>query len=253
MRFENIVLSVDEIDITGRLYLPDGNNPAYPAVCICHGIPSGNPANPDDGGYPLLAEQVCSRGYAVFIFNFRGTGTSGGNLDIFGWTSDLTAVIDYLYERPEIEKSFLSLLGFSAGAAVSVYTAAHDYRAASVIACSCPAEFGFLDPKAALERFRSIRTIRDKNFPDSVTEWEEGFRKVRPIDCIQEISPRPVAIIHGEDDEVVNISHAYRLYERAGEPKRLYTIPGAGHKLRNDEQALEKVYKLLNTYRRDSL
>jgi uncharacterized protein len=245
MKYESVVLSVDEIDITGRLYLPDDGRSAYPAVCICHGIPSGNPANPDDGGYPLLAEQVCSRGYAAFIFNFRGAGTSGGNLDIYGWTTDLTAVIDYLCQRPEIDNSFISFLGFSAGAAVSVYTAAHDRRTTSVIACSCPAEFGFLDPESALERFRSIGTIRDKNFPDSVSEWAEGFRKVSPIDYIQDISPRPVYIIHGEDDEVVNISHAYRLYDKAGELKKLYTIPGAGHKLRNNEKALEIVNDIM--------
>lgn len=246
MIFENIVLSVDEIDITGRLYLPDDNASTYPVVCICHGIPSGNPANPDDGGYPLLAEQVCGRGYAVFIFNFRGAGTSGGNLDIYGWTRDLEAVFDYLYRRPEIDKSFVSLLGFSAGAAVSVYTAAQDSRVTSVIACSCPAEFGFLDPDSALERFRSIGTIRDKDFPESVSEWAEGFRKVSPIDCIQDISPRPVAIIHGENDEVVNVSHAQRLFDKAGEPKQIYTIPDAGHKLRNNEQALDKVFECLD-------
>ena len=245
MKFENAVLRVDEIDITGRLYFPDDGKPVFPVVCICHGIPSGNPANPDDGGYPLLAEQVCSRGYAVFIFNFRGAGTSGGNLDIYGWTRDLNSVIDYLCQRPEIDKSFISLLGFSAGAAVSVYTAAHDIRVTSVIACSCPAEFGFLDQEDALERFRNIGTIRDKDFPYSVNEWAEGFRKVSPINCIRDIAPRPVAIIHGEDDEVVNVSHAYRLYDKAGEPKQLYTIPGAGHKLRNNDYAMVTVYELL--------
>ena len=233
--------------------MPDDGRSVFPAVCICHGIPSGNPANPDDGGYPLLAEQVCARGYAVLIFNFRGAGTSGGNLDMWGWTRDLGAVIDYLYERPEIDSSFLTLLGFSAGAAVSVFTAAHDSRVTSVIACSCPAEFGFLDPESALERFRRIGTIRDKNFPVSISAWAEGFRKVSPIDCVQDISPRPVAFIHGDDDEVVDISHAHRLFDKAGEPKKLYTIPGAGHKLRNNKQALDKVYELLNIYMRDSI
>jgi putative redox protein len=247
MDFESIVLNIDEIEITGRLYLPGDGRSIYPAVCICHGIPSGNPANPNDGGYPLLAEQVCSRGYAVFIFNFRGAGTSGGNLDIFGWTRDLSGVIDFLYDRPEIDKAYLSLLGFSAGAAVSIYTAAHDSRVTSVIACSCPAEFGFLDPESALERFRSIGTIRDKNFPRLVSEWAEGFKKVSPVNYIQSISPKPVVIIHGEEDEVVPISHAYRLYDKAGEPRKLYTIPGAGHKLRNNEQAIKLVFEYLGT------
>ena len=246
MKFESVVLNVDDIDITGRLYLPDDGRSVFPAVCICHGIPSGNPANPDDGGYPLLAEQVCNRGYGVFIFNFRGAGTSGGNLDIYGWTRDLDAVIDYLYERPEVDTSFLSLLGFSAGAAVSIYAAAHDRRITSVIACSCPAEFSFLDTESVLERFRRIGTIRDVNFPESVNEWAEGYKRVSPINCIQDISPRPVGLIHGEDDEVVDIGHVYRLFEKAGEPKRLCTISRARPKLRTNERVLKKVFKLLN-------
>ena len=66
-----------------------------------------------------------------------------------------------------------------------------------------------------------------------------------PVNHIQDISPSPVVIIHGAVDEVVNISHAHRLYSKAGEPKWLYTIPDAGHKLRNNEQAMEKVFEML--------
>ena len=92
-----ILLEVDGIPVSGRLYLPDGNS-RHPAVCVCHGIPSGKPSDSDDGGYPLLAERICQEGFAVLIFNFRGAGDSGGNLDILGWTRDLTAVIDYLWD-----------------------------------------------------------------------------------------------------------------------------------------------------------
>ncbi len=49
----------------------------------------------------------------MLIFNFRGTGASGGNLDILGWARDLIAAIDYLWSLSEVDKSHLSLLGFS--------------------------------------------------------------------------------------------------------------------------------------------
>jgi len=90
-----VALKVDSIDILGQLYLP-GNKSRYPTVCVCHGIPAGTPPDPNDRGYPELAERICREGFAVFIFNFRGTGASGGNFDILGWTRDLKAIVDYL-------------------------------------------------------------------------------------------------------------------------------------------------------------
>ena len=161
-----VVLEVDAIAIVGQLYLPE-NRTRYPAACVCHGFPSGNPPDPNDGGYPELAERIYNEGFAVFIFNFRGTGNSGGNLDMLGWTEDLKAAIDYLHALPEIDVSRLSLLGFSGGAAVSVYVASQDKRISAVIACACPAEFNFSEPLPLIERFRSIGAIRDSDFPIS--------------------------------------------------------------------------------------
>jgi len=54
----NVTLTVEGIPIIGQLYLPGGRGP-YPTVCICHGIPSGKPRDPADGGYPELAARIC--------------------------------------------------------------------------------------------------------------------------------------------------------------------------------------------------
>ena len=239
----NVVLEVDGLKIGGQLYLPgEGERTPYPAVCICHGIPSGRPPDPSDGGYPLLAERVCQEGFAVFIFNFRGTGVSDGNLDMLGWTRDLKAAIDYLCVLPEVDRSCLSLLGFSGGAAVSVSVAAQDKRVSSVITCACPAEFTFLtgaeNTSSFVDHFRNIGAIRDKDFPPSNEEWLSGFRLVSPIDYVAGISPRPLLLVHGSHDETVDVSYAHKLYAKAGEPKQLIIVDGAGHRLRQDDKAM---------------
>ncbi|MFC1934456.1 alpha/beta hydrolase [Chloroflexota bacterium] len=241
-----VVLRVDGLKIAGRLYLPDrGDRPSYPTVCICHGIPSGNPPDPADKGYPLLAEGICRQGSAVFIFNFRGTGVSEGNLDILGWTRDLKSAIDFLYASPEVDRPHLSLLGFSAGAAVSIYVASRDERIASVAVCACPAEFTLLtrfnSPSSLIERFRDIGAIRDMGFPHSVREWIGGFRLVSPIEHIAGIAPRPLLLVHGNRDETVDVSHAHRLYAKAEEPKQIIIIDGAGHRLRQNDEAVTSV------------
>lgn len=53
--FKKVILSVDNIDISGQLYLPAGKGP-YPTVCVCHGIPD-RVSSPNDKDYSLLAEK----------------------------------------------------------------------------------------------------------------------------------------------------------------------------------------------------
>jgi fermentation-respiration switch protein FrsA (DUF1100 family) len=236
MPSRDFTIKVDGIDILGRLYLPAGDTP-YPTVCVCHGIPAGVP-DPNDRGYPLLAERICRHGFGVLIFSFRGTGASGGNLDMPGWTRDLKAVIDYACALTEVDSSRLYLLGFSGGAAVSVYIASSDKRVSSVVACACPAEFKLGEAQSLIEHFRSIGAIRDKDFPRSAEDWLDGFEQVKPIDYVAGISPRPLLLVHGSQDEIVPPADARRLYERAGEPKELVIVEGAGHRLRRDREAM---------------
>jgi len=250
VRTELVALEVEGLNIVGRLYLSPGNMP-YPTVCVCHGIPAGIP-DPSDRGYAALAEQICRQGFAVLIFNFRGTGASGGNLDILGWTRDLKAVIDYLCALPEVDRSHLYLLGFSGGAAVSVYVAAQDTRVSSVVTCACPAEFTFFtkveEPQSLIDHFRSIGAIRDDDFPPSAQEWLGGFKLVRPIDYVAGISPRPLLLVHGSKDETVEVSQAHKLYAQAGEPKQLVIVEGAGHRLRQNDEAMAIVLGWLKSH-----
>ncbi len=239
-----VTLTVEGISIVGQLFLPAGKGP-YPVVCICHGIPAGNPEEKKDGGYSELAERMCREGFAVLTFNFRGTGESGGNFDLAGWARDLETVIDYLWKLPEIDRAHLSLLGFSGGAAVAIYVAANDERVSCVAACACPAEFTFLsgvdEPQKMVDYFRGIGIIRDEDFPASAEKWLNGFNEIRPSDYIAGIAPRPLLLVHGNKDETVDVDHARQLYEKAGEPKQLVIIDGAGHRLRQDERVIKQV------------
>jgi alpha/beta superfamily hydrolase len=233
---------VDEIAIIGELRIPDvGGRSA--AVCICHGIPSGRPPDPGDRGYPDLAERFSRAGFVTLIFNFRGTGPSGGNFDMMGWTRDLGGAIDYLHSCPQVDRSRICLMGFSGGAAASVYIAAQDARVARLVLCACPAEFRRIvaERKADLsvERFRQIGLIRDTDFPASLDQWTEGFREIAPVNWIGRISPRPLLMIQGKDDDLIDEEQAWRLYERAGEPKEIAVVAGAGHRLRVSNEAMD--------------
>jgi dipeptidyl aminopeptidase/acylaminoacyl peptidase len=247
MDVEEVRLKADGLELVGELHIPSRDK-VHPALCICHGIPAG-PPDPTDRGYTLLAERFCHAGFITLIFNFRGTGRSGGNLDILGWSRDLQAALDFLYNLEELDKTRFCLLGFSGGAAVSVYTAAHDPKVSSVVTCACPADFRSLPqretPLDAIQRFREIGAIRDRDFPTSIEEWEKGFETISPIKWVDKISPRPLLLVHGDADELIPLEQAQKLYHKAKEPKELSIITGAKHKMRLEEAAMAFVFDWL--------
>ena len=243
MDVEEVRLNADGLELRGELRVPSEDGP-HPALCICHGIPA-TPPDPTDKGYALLAERFSHAGFVTLIFNFRGTGKSQGNLDILGWIRDLRAALDLLYSLKEVDRNRLCLVGFSGGAAVSIYAAAHDPRVSLVVTCACPADFHSLHqrqtPVETIERFRQIGAIRDKGFPPSIEEWQKGFETVTPINWVDRISPRPLLIVHGDADELVPVEHARRLYKKAEEPKELKIIPCAQHRMRLNKSAMDFV------------
>jgi dipeptidyl aminopeptidase/acylaminoacyl peptidase len=245
-------LTVEGLKIVGQLHLPENQDPPYPAVILCHGVPSGN-VDPSDPGYPFLAQTISDQGFAVYIFRFRGAGESEGNFDIAGWTRDLIAAINYISDLPVIDKNRLALVGFSAGATVSVYVAARDHRITAVAACACPAEFSAVtDPSKSgltLAYFRKIGIIRDPDFPPSPENWLNDFRKVNALHSVADISPRPLLLLHAKNDNVVPSSNAEKLYQLAGDPKQLVIIEGSEHRLRRDENAV----KILIQWLKDQL
>ncbi len=233
----NFSVNVDGITIVGRIYNPRPMHGLHPVLCLCHGIPASNPFPPDQG-YPELARRFALEGFITCAFNFRGTGESGGNLDLLGWTRDLEAVVSHLTQLEYADQSRIYAMGFSGGAAASAYVTAHDNRISALVLCACPAEFSPHRLDVLLDQCRRIGTIRDDHFPPSPDEWREHFLKVNPVRWIDRISPRPLLILHGDKDELIEVSQAQKLYDTSKEPKKLIIIPGGEHRLRINDMAM---------------
>ena len=248
MKIENVSWESDAIKITGEIYLPPPSAAPRPGLLLCHGIPAGVKA-PDDRGYPLLAERFCREGFGVLIFNFRGCGSSGGNFDLPGWTRDLKAGLDFFASRRVVNPRRTFLMGFSAGAAVSICVAAERKDVAGVVSCASPADFddlvGGTGAADFLARAREVGIVRDPSFPGSFEEWKKGFEEVKPIDCIEKIPSRPLLLIHGGRDDVVEKGHAERLYAKVRNASELFLIDDADHRLRLNERAMDKALEWL--------
>ncbi len=247
MEAKGFVLTRSGVEIRGKVLYPPGGE-GVPLVIFCHGIPSGDPAVPGDPGYEGLAERFLERGVAACIFNFRGTGDSGGDFSLPGWMEDLTIILEEAGSgRGAFEGCLpdrMALMGFSGGAAVSIVCAARRPGMRALVSVSSPADFAHLITREGIGGFiahaRRIGIIRDPAFPPSEDEYYEEMQACRPVREVHRISPTPLLIVHGDADETVPVREAHLLYEAAREPKEMIIVPGGGHKLRHHAEAMDR-------------
>lgn len=211
-------------------------------VVLCHGIPLSAP-DPSDGGYALLSRNISSKGFATVFFNLRGTGDSGGNFHVGGWYSDLESVMRFT--REELAGSFkrVFLAGFSAGGALSLKYAAEHGGVSGVAAFAAPATFTGLFPRERLVEFleiaREVGIIRESDFPADPESFYLELESNAALDYVAGVSPVPLLLVHGEDDEMVPVNDAKALFGAAGEPGELVLLPGGMHRLRKDPRTVD--------------
>ena len=210
-----------------------------PAAILCHGFPMGPlDARRSAGTYPQLVDRIAhDLGYVAMAFNFRGTGTSPGDFSLQGWIDDLRAAIDHLAGR--VSPSRVVLIGTNTGGSIAICVAADDPRVKAAALLGPRADFDdWADhPRRFLDHAREIGAVRTPGFPGSVDDWARAFRRFRPVDAARRFAPRPMLVMHGEDDDSVPVSDARQLANSHGTAE-LTLLPGAGHRLRHDPRAI---------------
>jgi putative redox protein len=222
-----------------HLVVPVGPDEPRPGVILCHGFPIGPlDARRSAGTFPELIERIGhDLGYVAMTFNFRGTGTSAGDFSLQGWVDDLRTAIDVLTR--EHHPTGIVLIGTNTGGSIAICVGADDPRVRAAALLSPRADFDdWADhPRRFLEHAREIGAVRSPAFPPSVDEWSRAFRRFRPTDAARRFAPRPLLVMHGEDDESVPTTDARQLAEAHGSAE-LSLLPGAGHRLRHDPRAI---------------
>ncbi len=235
-------LIVDNTYIKGQAFIPQPWD-SKKGLIICHGIPGEQKQNiKKSAGYDYLGRLFCQQGFLTLIFNFRGTGESGGNLDLRSWVEDLQEVKDYYYANYSKASSSLTLMGFSAGAAVAIEVVARDHRIKALALGACPGNFEFFLNKYTNEElwqwFNRAGLFRRPEDLPAKEVWLKRFLSIRPENKIIHLAHRNLLIMHGDKDDVVPPEHAEKLYFKAGGEKRLVVFPGVNHRIRNYRKVL---------------
>jgi dipeptidyl aminopeptidase/acylaminoacyl peptidase len=218
------VTSSDGITLRGW-YIPSQNGAA---VILAHGYV-------DNRAFLLPEAAFLSRtGYGVLLFDFRGHGDSGTAIVTLGdhEQRDLLAALDFVVAQPDVDPDRIGGLGFSMGAATLAGVAAEDDRLRAVVI-----ESSYATLNAVLkERMNLPGVLRDPLV--RVIEWQAhaNINDVRPVDDLCKISPRPVFLIYGDQDNVLPPGTAQRMFAAACEPVETWLIHGIGHVYFRDHQ-----------------
>jgi alpha-beta hydrolase superfamily lysophospholipase len=194
-----------------------------PTMILVHGLTAHRAAMLD------RAEILNRHGYAVLAFDLRNHGESDGDITTLGYleVNEVRAAFDYLLTRTDVEPQRIGILGHSLGAVIAIRTAAQIPEIALVVS-----ESGFISLQ---ENTGEIIPALTGQAAAPLVGWfvdrESGvpISEVNTLLDAPKIAPRPMLFVHGESDNVVNVSNSRRLFEAAGEPKELFTIPNGGH------------------------
>ncbi len=217
--------SLDGTLIRGWLLSAPERTPA-PTLVLCHGVWTGRRE------CLPLALRFREADYNVLVFDFRAHGTSDGRHISIGLneTLDVQGAVTFLKQRPEVDAGRIGVVGFSMGAASAIRAAADCPDIAAVVADSAYASF----VDAVRHSFRQVVHFPHYPFGPLAMRWAKWIvhvdpAQLRPVDIVARIAPRPILIVHGQEDEIVPVRHAYLLFKAAQEPKDLWIAPRAHH------------------------
>jgi fermentation-respiration switch protein FrsA (DUF1100 family) len=192
-------------------------------------------------------DHLLEAGYDVFAFESRNQGDSDRQegYDPLQWVTayevaDAKAALAYVKSRSDADPRGVGFFGISKGAGAMLLAAAADPYVRCFITDGMFATLSTTTPY-----MRQWFKIYNTYFPvQFVPEWyvsyaaRIGLRQIEqqrgcqfpPLEeAMPKLAPRPLLMIHGEGDSYIKPDMARSLFERAGEPKEFWLVPGAKH------------------------
>jgi len=177
-----------------------------------------------------ISAHLWRAGHNVLAFEYYGHGTPIGTPVTLGYSeiNDFYGAIDFAKQRAP--QTRLGVVAYSMGASIAIMCSARNNDIEALVLDSAFAtHWSVVD-------YNVRRAFHLPSAPfvwtaDYLMWWRARYRfhQVEPLREIANISPRPILLIHGGKDSIVDPNDATLLYNAAGEPKELLFLPEADH------------------------
>ncbi len=219
---EVLFLSSEGKHMVSGWYIPRPG--ATTTIVICPGYRS---AKSDVLG---ISAHLWKVGHNILAFEYHGHGTEVGIPVTLGYSEihDFLGAVAYAKERAPENR--LGVVAYSMGAAVAIMGTARSSDVEALVADS-----PFASHSSVVD-YNFRRVFRVPSAPvswmaDNLMGWRAGyhFYQVEPLRDIAKIAPRPILIIQGGKDSLVDPRDGPSLYAAAQEPKEFWYLPNADH------------------------
>lgn len=235
-------------DILADLFFKE-NETKKEVVLFCHGYKGYK----DWGAWNLVAEEFVRQGFFFVKMNFSHNGgtieqpidfpdlEAFGNNNFIKELDDLETVIDWLsfndgYEK-EMDINRLTLIGHSRGGGIVLLKAYEDQRIKKVVTWAGVSDFASRFPEgevlaqwkeSGVAYVHNGRTKQEMpHYFQFYTTFKENEDRLTIKTAVSNLNI-PLLILHGDQDETVDIKEAQNL-NRWNEASQLRIIPGANH------------------------
>lgn len=204
-------------------------------IIICHGF-RGTKLNA--GKIFAFAERLNKAGCNVIAADFAGSGESEGDfadITLSGQASDLEYIIEYACSRYKLP---IILLGRSFGGSSILAGGVNDNRVAGYIFWSTPVMLHDTFSAIIELKYKQLQSGQMITITDQAGEFQLKPSFIADIDkhdmdyYLQMIGDRPVLIIHGLNDELVNPDNAKYLHSHV-KNGQLFLVENADHRFVN--------------------
>lgn len=242
---QSLNIRYDDITLAGHLYIPRNHDNKMPAVILSHGL---------GGTYTEVepyARSLARQGYLTYAYDFAGgssasasRGRSTRQMSIFTEEKDLSAVLNNIRQRDDVDPNRVSLVGASQGGVVSALTASDHQSEVHSLGLLYPAFSASADAKS---RYNSIDEVPSSVNLLGVEVGRTYYRRLLKTNVMNAATKYngPTIIIHGSADSIVPVRYARQAVKKFPHAQ-LRIIKGADHGFPGNTQ--RQAIRVLNQF-----
>jgi alpha-beta hydrolase superfamily lysophospholipase len=217
MKVESFTTHCDEYKIRGNIHFPDNHH--APCVICSHGLFSSK----ESPKFIAIAEYLAQEGFVAIRYDHRGCGESEGRIEettVSSRLKDLESILGLAHHHPRITEK-MGLFGSSMGGYISLIKGAQQPELKATVVWATP------------YKLRATKNdIKEDGYPLLKESFYEDLNRYHLGDMLGGI--KQCFVLHGQNDELVPVWHAKKIFECLDEPKKIEIFPGGDHRFTDD-------------------